>query len=157
MVLSSLSNTNVATNQLNFNNISNYNNAKYNQVQLYINSNQLCNFDTTLNQDLSYIDNLFENHSYNTLLSFKNFSSFVYVFTTKKIKDFKNDGCLLDGVVYPQNGEITLNILYNCVASTGATNVPNPNTQSNYNHNIFTITKRKIYMKDGRFSYVPFG
>lgn len=158
MILSCLTNTNVATNYYNLgNNMSNFGDAKYNQVQLYINSNQICNFDTTLNHDLMYIDNMFETHSFNSNLSYKNLSPFVYVFSTKKIRDNKTSGNLLDGVTYPQNGEITLNITYNCVASTGATNVPNPNTQSNYNHNIFTITKRKIYLRDGRFSYVPFG
>jgi hypothetical protein len=156
MVLSSLTNTNVATNNVNTSNMSNFADAKYNAVQLYINSNQLCNFDTTLNHDLLYIDNLFEKHSFNSLLTYKNLSPFVYVFSTKKIKDNKSDGNLLDGVTYPPNGEITLNITYNCVSSSGATNVPNPNTQSSYNHNIYTITKRKIYLKSGKFSYIPF-
>ena len=158
MILSCLTNTNVATSYYNLgNNMSNFGDAKYNQVQLYINSNQICNFDTTLNQDLLLIDNIFEQHSFNSNLTYKNLSPFVYVFSTKKIRDNKTSGNLLDGVTYPQNGEITLNITYNLVASTGATNVPNPNTQTSYNHNIFSITKRKIYLRDGRFSYIPFG
>ena len=74
------------------------------------------------------IDNIFEQHSFNSNLTYKNLSPFVYVFSTKKIRDNKTSGNLLDGVTYPQNGEITLNITYNLVASTGATNVPNPNT-----------------------------
>jgi hypothetical protein len=83
----------------------------------------------------------------------------VYVFSSKKIEDNKTDGNLLDGVTFPQNGEITLNIMYNCVAPINAafSSVVNSTNQTSYNHNIFTITKRKIYMKDGKFSYVPFG
>jgi hypothetical protein len=77
----------------------------------------------------------------------------VYVFTSKKIKDNKHDGNLLDGITYPQNGEISLNIIYNCVAPDNS--AANP-TNNNYNHNIYTVTKRKIYLKDGKFSYVPF-
>jgi len=50
--------------------------------------------------------------------------------------------------------------MYNCVAPVigGAFGtVVNSVNQTAFNHNIFTITKRKIYMKDGKFSYVPFG
>ena len=114
------------------------------------------NLDTTLNQDLSYVDNIFENHSFNSLLSYKNLSPFVYVFSTKKIDNNKFDGNLLDGVVFPQNGEITLNILYNCIAATNQTDIVNSTNQSSFNHNIYTITKRKIWMQGGKFSYVPF-
>jgi hypothetical protein len=155
MILSSLTNVSSKANGFAINNMSNYNDAKYNQVQLYINSNQLCNLDTTLLQDLAYIDNIFENHSFNTNLAFKNLSPFVYSFSSKKIKDNKHDGNLLDGVTYPQNGEITLNITYNCVGTTADT-VVNPAVNTSFNHNIFTVTKRKIYLKDGKFSYVPF-
>ena len=34
----------------------------------------------------------------------------------------KDDGNLLDGVNYSSNGEITLNITYNCVAPVGSAN-----------------------------------
>jgi len=167
MVLSSLTNTKNANNTYTINNMSNYNittsglsNPKYNQVQLYVNSNQIMNLDVNLNQDMAYVDTMFKNHSFNSNLAFKNISPFVYVFSTKKINDNLCDGNLLDGCVFPQGGEITLNILYNCVksAATSDTNefVVNPYENSTYNHNIFTITKRKIYMKDGKFSYVPF-
>lgn len=154
MVISSLTSTLQKTGSYVANNMSNNLNAKYNQVQLYINSNLLCQFDTALNQDLSYIDNVFENHSFNTQLSYKNVSPYVYVFTSKKIKDNKHDGNLLDGITYPVNGEITLNIIYNCIAPDNS--APHP-TGNNFNHNIYTVTKRKIYLKDGKFSYVPFG
>jgi hypothetical protein len=167
MVLSSLTNTKNALNTYTINNMSNYNftssglsNPKYNQVQLYVNSNQIMNLDVNLNQDMAYVDTMFKNHSFNSNLAFKNISPFVYVFSTKKINDNLCDGNLLDGCVFPQGGEITLNILYNCVKSVANqdTNefVVNPYENSTYNHNIFTITKRKIYMKDGKFSYVPF-
>jgi hypothetical protein len=155
MVLSCLTNVTNKADCFAINNMSNHEDAKYNQVQLYINSNQLCNLDTTLLQDLAYVDNIFENHSFNTNLSFKNLSPFVYSFSSKKIKDNKHDGNLLDGVTYPQNGEITLNITYNCVGAT-ANKVANPTANTSFNHNIFTVTKRKIYLKDGKFSYVPF-
>ena len=158
MILSCLTNTGNATNTYTINNMSNFNNYKYNQIQLYINSNQILNLDSSLNQDLALIDNMFEQHSFNSTISYKNLSPFVYPFSTKKIKDNKLDGNLLDGVVFPQNGEITLNVLYNCVAPKGSTNtyVANSSNQTNYNHNIFTITKRKIYLMQGKFSYVPF-
>ncbi len=153
MVISSLTSTLQKTGSYIANNMSNNLNAKYNQVQLYVNSNLLCQFDTILNQDISYIDNVFENHSFNTLLSYKNVSPYVYIFSSKKIKDNKHDGNLLDGITYPPNGEISLNIIYNCVAPNNS--AANP-TNNNYNHNIYTVTKRKIYLKDGKFSYVPF-
>lgn len=155
MVLSSLTNTTSKSTFFSINNMSNYGDAKYNQVQLYINSNQLCNLDTKLLQDLSYVDNTFENHSFNSNLAYKNLSPFVYVFSSKRIKDNKHDGNLLDGVTYPQNGEITLNITYNLVGNTADT-VVNPANGANFNHNIFTVTKRKIYLRDGKFSYIPF-
>jgi len=66
---------------------------------------------------MAYVDNMFKNHSFNSNLAFKNISPFVYVFSSKKIEDNKTDGNLLDGCTFPQGGEITLNILYNCVAS----------------------------------------
>lgn len=167
MVLSCLTNTKNAANTYAINNMSNYNittsgksNPKYNQIQLYVNSNQILNLDTNLNQDMAYVDTMFKNHSFNSNLAFKNISPFVYVFSTKKIEDNLTDGNLLDGCVFPQSGEITLNVLYNCVASVATEDtsefVVNPYQNTNYNHNIFTITKRKIYLKDGKFSYVPF-
>jgi hypothetical protein len=167
MVLSSLTNTKNAANTYTINNMSNYNitssglsNPKYNQVQLYVNSNQIVNLDCNLNQDMAYVDTMFKNHSFNSNLAFKNISPFVYVFSTKKINDNLCDGNLLDGCVFPSGGEITLNILYNCVASIAPNDtnefVVNPYQNSTYNHNIFTITKRKIYLKSGKFSYVPF-
>jgi len=167
MVLSSLTNTKNANSTYTINNMSNYNittsgasNPKYNQVQLYVNSNQIVNLDVNLNQDMAYVDTMFKNHSFNSNLAFKNISPFVYVFSTKKIENNLCDGNLLDGCVFPSGGEITLNILYNCVASAGLGDtsewVVNPYQNTTYNHNIFTITKRKIYMKDGKFSYVPF-
>ena len=160
MILSFLTNTGNATNTYTINNMSNLGNAKYNQVQLYINSNQILNLDTTLNQDMALVDNMFENHSFNSTISYKNISPFVYSFSTKKIKNNVLDGNLLDGVTFPSGGEITLNILYNCVAPVSggaASTIVNSANQSTYNHNIFTITKRKVYLRDGKFSYVPFG
>lgn len=160
MILSFLTNTGNATTTYTINNMSNIGNAKYNQVQLYINSNQILNLDTILNQDMSLVDNMFENHSFNSTIAYKNISPFVYSFSTKKIKNNILDGNLLDGATFPSGGEITLNILYNCVAPVAggaASTIVNSVNQTAYNHNIFTVTKRKIYMKDGRFSYVPFG
>lgn len=160
MILSFLTNTGHATSTYTINNMSNVGNAKYNQVQLYINSNQILNLDTTLNQDMALVDNMFENHSFNSTISYKNISPFVYTFSTKKIKNNILDGNLLDGATFPSGGEITLNILYNCIAPlTGgaAATIVNSVNQTAFNHNIFTVTKRKIYMKDGKFSYVPFG
>jgi hypothetical protein len=173
MVLSSLTNTKNANSTYTINNMSNHNattvsdgqggfiaNPKYNQVQLYVNSNQIVNFDTNLNQDMSYVDHMFKNHSFNSNLAFKNISPFVYVFSTKKIENNLTDGNLLDGCVFPSGGEITLNILYNCVNSAATSDtaayIVNPFNNTGYNHNIFTITKKKIYLKQGKFSYVPF-
>jgi hypothetical protein len=59
----------------------------------------------------------------------------------------------MDGMVYQSNGEITLNISYNIVAPSNTASHP---TSNNFNHNIYTVTKRKIYLKDGKFSYIPF-
>lgn len=167
MVLSCLTNTKNANSTYTINNMSNYNitssglaNPKYNQAQLYINSNLILNHDVNLNQDMNYVDQMFKNHSFNSNLAFKNISPFVYVFSTKKIENNLTDGNLLDGCVFPSGGEITVNILYNCVATVATSDtqefVVNPFGNSTYNHNIFTVTKRKIYMKDGKFSYVPF-
>jgi hypothetical protein len=102
---------------------------------------------------MNYVDNVFENHSFNSILTYKNISPFVYVFTSKKIKDNKFDGNLMDGMVYQPNGEITLNLTYNVVSANDTAVHPNNN---NFNHNIYTVTKRKIYLKDGKFSYIPF-
>ena len=153
MVISSLTNTLFKTGSYSPNNMSNNLNLKYNQVQLYVNSNLLSQFDTTLNQDLNYVDNVFENHSFNSILAYKNISPFVYIFSSKKIKDNKFDGNLMDGMVYQPNGEITLNLTYNIVAPNDTAVHP---TNNNFNHNIYTVTKRKIYLKDGKFSYIPF-
>ena len=156
MIISTLTNTtNIATRYNILNNMSNKENKKYNQVQLYLDSNQLCNFDTTLNNDLTYIDNTFENHSFNSVLSYKNISPFVYCFTTKKIKDNKISGNLLEGVPFPQNGELSLNITYNCVNPV-ANDMVNPTVQTAFTQNIFCITRRLIYCKNGQFSYIPF-
>lgn len=109
---------------------------------------------------MALVDNMFENHSFNSTISYKNISPFVYTFSTKKIKSNLLDGNLLDGATFPSGGEITLNILYNCVAPVSggaASTIVNSANQSTYNHNIFTITKRKVYLRDGKFSYVPFG
>ena len=160
MILSFLTNTANATTTYTINNMSNVGNAKYNQVQLYINSNQILNLDTSLNQDMALVDNMFENHSFNSTISYKNISPFVYTFSTKKIKSNLLDGNLLDGATFPSGGEITLNILYNCVAPVAggaSTTIVNSANQSTFNHNIFCITKRKVYLRDGKFSYVPFG
>jgi hypothetical protein len=59
----------------------------------------------------------------------------------------------MDGMVYQPNGEITLNLTYNIVAPDNSAAHP---TANNFNHNIYTVTKRKIYLKDGKFSYIPF-
>ena len=158
MVLSSLTNTANATSTFTINNSSNLNNLKYNSVQLYKDSDQILNFDTTLNQDLLYIDNMFENNSFNSTISYKNISPFVYCFSTKKITNSTINGNLLDGATFQSGGEITLNITYNMVAPAGSasTNIVNSTNQTTYNHNIFTIVKKRLFMKDGRFSNIPF-
>lgn len=158
MVLCSLTNTGNATSTYTIHNSSNLSNLKYNSVQLYKDSDQILNFDTTLNQDLAYIDNMFENNSFNSTISYKNISPFVYCFSTKKITNSTVNGNLLDGCTFQSGGEISLNITYNMVAPLGnaSTNIVNSTNQTSYNHNIFTIVKKRLYMKDGRFSNVPF-
>jgi hypothetical protein len=101
---------------------------------------------------------MFENNSFNSTISYKNISPFVYCFSTKKITNSTVNGNLLDGSTFQSGGEISLNITYNMVAPLGnaSTNIVNSTNQTSYNHNIFTIVKKRLYMKDGRFSNVPF-
>lgn len=138
------------------NNTSNYNNLKYTDVELYLNTLQLLNLSTTNNQDVEHCLQFYKNHSFSDLNSFKVVSPFTHVFDSSMVDDKLYDGLTIRGIPFdnPQ-GEHSLQIRYNLVAS--AANVPvNPNNQTSHTAHIFCILMKPIYIKGGDIQLIPF-
>lgn len=138
------------------NNTSNYNNLKYDNVELYLNTLQLLNLSTTNNQDIEHILQFYKNHSFSDLNSFKVISPFTHVFDCSQIDNKLYDGLTLRGIPFdnPQ-GEHSLQLRYNIVAA-GA-NVPmNPNNQTSLSAFVFVCLMKPIYIKGGTIQLIPF-
>lgn len=139
------------------NNTSNYNDKKYSSYEIYLNTTQLINVNTTENQDLDYVIQTFKNHSFSDLSSFKVVSPVVYVFNCSPIYENKYDGCTVLGKSFdnPQ-GEQNLNIRYNIVASEADSYV-NPNNQTQFTAYCFSVVMKPLYINSmGDFQLLPF-
>lgn len=138
------------------NNTSNYNNLKYTNVEMYLDSQQIVNLNTEYNQDLEHILQMFKNHSFTDLQSFKAVSPFAHVFDCSQVNDKLNDGNTLVGIPFDNNGsqEHSIHIRYKITAPS-AGNI-NPDTQTSFTIYVFCILMTPIYIKGGSFQTIPF-
>lgn len=138
------------------NNTSNYNNLKYSNVELYLNTLQLLNLNTEYNQDLEHMLQFYKNHSFSDSSSFKVVSPFSHVFDSSIVEDKLYDGKTLRGIEFdnPQ-GEHSLQIKYKLKAPTADCPV-NPNNQSSFIMYVFCVLNKPIYIKGGDFQLIPF-
>lgn len=137
------------------NNTSNYNNNKYSNIDLYLNTLQLLSLNVEQNQDLEHMVQFFTNHSFSDLPSFKSISPFAHVFDSDEIKNKLYDCSTMRGLQFDQpNGEHSIQIRWK-ITSPG-TNLQNPVGQTNLIAYVFPVSFQKIYVLGGDWQLTPF-
>lgn len=137
------------------NNTSNYNNNKYSNIELYLNTLQLLSLNVEQNQDLEHMVQFFTNHSFTDLSSFKMISPFAHVFDSDEINNKLYDGSTMRGLQYDQpNGEHSLQIRWKI--SPPNYNLQNPLNQTNLIAYVFPVSFQKIYVLGGDWQLTPF-
>lgn len=130
---------------------SNIRNGKYNYLSLFVNSQNILNFDVTSLDDIQHMIIQHENHSLVDDSTVKDNGVICNVFDSSPCKkDYSDDE--LKGLAFGQSGDITINWQYT-IAPSAANAVSGDASYDNYQ---FGIILRRLFARDGMLSTTAF-
>lgn len=132
---------------------SNYNNGKYTYLSLFVNSQNVLNFDITSKDDIQHMILQHQTHSITDDDTIKDNGVICNVFDTSPAKKEYNED-ELKGLAFGSSGDITINWQY--TISPGAANIVSGGANPTYDNYQFGIILRKLFARDGMLSATAF-